>query len=106
VTREPKTTYLELMQTFQEHTCGHMEAIYSDALCLTGSRSEAVELTVQTCASAFQGYDQFRRRFHPWGVATHPGADSELSWLRGYLHAAFCGAILGQAKSRPRPKGD
>lgn len=106
MTRESKTALASLTQTFQEHTSGHMEAIYSDALCLTGSHSEAVELTVQAYARAFQVYDQFRYQSHPWGIAAHPRSDKTLSWLRCHMNAAFCSAILAQAKSRPRPEGD
>lgn len=47
---------------FRAQTFPHVDAIYSDALCLTGSREDAADLVVEAYLRAFRKYDGFRRR--------------------------------------------
>ncbi len=81
-------------EAFRAQTFPHLEAIYSDALCLVGSREEAADLTVETYFRAFLRYDQFRRNPKP-----KPGQTLDTrAWLTQNLHAALCDGILARTK--------
>ena len=77
-------------EAFQAQTFPHMDALYSDALCLTGSPDDAVALVVKAYDRAFQEYDWFRRRRVPGHLRTR----STRAWLLGNLHGVFCDGVL------------
>ena len=88
-------------EAFQAQTFPHMDALYSDALCLTGSLEDAMALVIKAYDRAFQEYDWFRRR----SVPDHLRTRSTRAWLYGNLHGAFCDAILGRTAQDATPIG-
>jgi len=85
-----RTAYFE---AFRDETFSHMDAVYADARCLTGSLEKAAALTEAAYLRAFSGYGQFRRRRFPAGKRTRSTRD----WLYSHLHAAFCDDVLESA---------
>lgn len=77
---------------FREQTLPHIDAIYSDALCLTGNREDAANLVEATYVRSFQGFEQFRHRRVPAQQREH----NTLAWLYANLHAVFCEGILAR----------
>ena len=95
-------TETELIQAFRNQTFLHAGAIYSDALCLTGSGQEAVELTAQTYTRAFRDYVRFQNRQTLGRLETA----TTLPWLRCHMHAVFCGGILAKTRRPTAQKGE
>lgn len=79
-----------LREAFRAETSPHVDAVYSDAFCLTGGPERAADLVVAAYVRAFAQYEQFRRR----RVSGHTEARSTLAWLYGNMHAAFCDGVL------------
>ena len=87
---------------FRVQTFPHAEAIYSDALCLTGSREDAADLVVATYVRALLGYEQFQRG----RVPAHLRGRRTLAWLFGHMHAAFCAGVLAHTDCSTAQKGE
>ena len=81
----PPSRRAALLEAFRAQTSPHVDAVYSDALCLTGRTEEAADLVVAAYVRAFAQYERFRRR-HAHGRTEACGT---LAWLHGNLHAAF-----------------
>jgi DNA-directed RNA polymerase specialized sigma24 family protein len=79
-----------------------MDALYSDALCLTGNPEDAADLVEAAYVRAFECYDPFRRGRFRERLRTR----GTLAWLYRTLHAAFCDRILAQARCGETPNGD
>jgi len=79
-----------------------LDAVYSDAFCLTGSPEAAADLVVAAYVRASLSYDQFRRRRTPERLR----ARSTLAWLLGNLHTAFCAGVLAHADRGAAPMGE
>ncbi len=87
---EPKNTS---GAAFRAETFPFVDAVYSDAFCLTGSPEAAADLVVAAYVRASRSYDQFRRRRTPESLRSR----STLAWLFGNLHAAFSARVLARA---------
>jgi RNA polymerase sigma-70 factor, ECF subfamily len=58
----------ELREEFEANVYSYLDALYSHALHLTRSASDAEDLVQETCLKAFRSYDQFERgtNFRAW----------------------------------------
>ena len=79
---------------FRAQTFPHVEAVYADALCLTGSPEDAADLVVAAYLRAFREYDRFRHR----SISGRLRLPETPAWLYRHLHAVFCDGVLVQAR--------
>jgi hypothetical protein len=91
-----------LCEEFLAQTFPHVEAVYAEAFCLTGSPEDAADLVEAAYVHAFQEYKRFVQR----RVPAHQRTRTVRAWLFRNLHAAFCDAVLAQAGPPDMPIGD
>ncbi len=89
-------------ESFRAQTFAHVDAVYSDALCLTGSEEAAVSLVIKTYLHAFEGYEEFHCRRVPIAL----GAQRTLAWLYRNMHNCFCAEILSRSNCVEALAGD
>lgn len=87
-------------EAFCTQTFPYVEAVYADALCLTGNPEAAADLVEAAFVRAFLCYEQFRRRRNLERLRTR----STLAWLYGNMHSVFCDTVL--ARQYVTPDGD
>jgi DNA-directed RNA polymerase specialized sigma24 family protein len=87
-------TQTHYAETFLARTLRHREALYADALCLTGSQEDAADLVVEAYLRAFQEYGS------SWSerVLFHLRKRGTLDWLCSSLHAAFCDRVQSRTQ--------
>lgn len=82
-------------------TSAHLDAVFSDALCLTGSEDDAADLVVEAYRRTFRGWF--------WEPRTVGAGSAEtqnlLARLYRNLYAAFCDGVLAcAARHEPSEK--
>jgi DNA-directed RNA polymerase specialized sigma24 family protein len=88
--RSKRDAQAERFEAFCAQTFPHVDAVYSDAFCLTGSPEDAADLVEAAYVRAFLGYEQFQHRRVPEHLRTR----RTRAWLYGNMHAAFCDTVL------------
>ena len=89
-----KNTPAARSEAFRAQTFPHIDAVYSDAFCLTGDPEDAADLVVETYVRAFRHYERFRRGRVPEPRRAHV----TLAWLYGNMHACFCDKVLARTR--------
>lgn len=77
-------------ERFWSDASRHVDAVFRDALCLTGSGEAAIDLVVETYRRARRNYRRFLK-----GHLPPASKDSGiLVWLYWNMHGLYCDSIL------------
>jgi len=90
------------IEVFQAQAFLHLDAIYSDALCLTGHPEDAADLVEAAYVLAFKSYKEFGRR----RVPAHMQARCMRAWLLEKMHAVFCKSVLALTELSEETTGE
>ena len=89
-------------EAFREEALPHLDAIYSDALCLTGHPEDAADLVEAAYLLAFKSYKEFGRR----RVPAHMQARCMRAWLLEKMLAVFCKSVLALTELSEETTGE